>query len=146
MNKIVLAGYLVVLSVFDGRERKVPMSLLGGGTLLTIVLVMRDCFSNSNDWHRIVLAAVLGLTPGVFMLLSAYVTHRVGYGDGLALLAVGMLEGYKKCWGLLCISLMIMSFWCIGLLMLRKGTRNTELPYLPFLTVAYLIYVFAKGG
>ncbi len=146
MKEIVLTGYLVVLSVFDGREQKVPVGLLGVGTLLALVLVARDCLAYSQYWQRIVLTAVLGLIPGVFMLLAAYITHKVGYGDGMALLAVGMLVGYKSCWGMLCISLMIMSFWCIGILVFRKGTKNTRLPYLPFLTIAYLLGLFVRGG
>lgn len=146
MKEIVLTGYLVVLSVFDGRERKVPIGLLGVGTLLAVVLVARDCLDHTQHWQKLVLAAVLGLIPGVFMLLAAYITRKVGYGDGLALLAVGMLVGYKNCWGMLCISLMIMSFWCIGILLLRRGTKNTRLPYLPFLTAAYLMGLFVRGG
>ncbi len=146
MKEIVLTGYLVALSVFDGRQQKVPLVLLDVGTLLAVVLVVRDCFDVSQDWQRIVLAAVLGLSPGVFMLLCAYSTRKMGYGDGLALLAVGMLEGYKKCWGMLCISLMIMSFWCIAVLMFRKGTKNSRLPYLPFLTITYLMGLFVRGG
>ena len=146
MKEIVLTGYLVALSVFDGREQKVPLGLLGAGILFTMILVAGDCFDSSRDWQRIILSSVLGMIPGVFMILSAYITRKMGYGDGLALLAVGMLVGYKRCWGMLYISLMIMCFWCIGILAFRKGTKNTRLPYLPFLTIAHLLGLLVRGG
>ena len=146
MREIVVTGYLIGLSIFDGKEQKVPIGLLGVGTVIAFVLVAGDCLGDFYHWKQIALTAILGLVPGVFMLLTAYITRKVGYGDGLALLGVGMLSGYKACWAMLCISLLLMSFWGIGILMLRRGTRNTKLPYLPFLAVAYLICTFAKGG
>lgn len=146
MREIIVTGYLVGLSILDGKERRVPIVLLGIGILIAITWVIGECIGDPCRWSRIMLGAVLGLVPGVFMLLTAYVTRKVGYGDGLALVGIGMLVGYKNCWSMLCISLMLMSFWGIGILVLRRGTRNTPMPYLPFLTMAYLICTFAKGG
>ena len=138
MERIWLSVYLVVLSIFDGRERRIPVVLVSGGLLATVGSVVYRCIQNPMNWRWIALSALLGAVPGAVMLAVVFLTGKVGLGDGLVLVGVGMLTGYGGCMLLICFSLLFMSLWCIALLCCRKGTRNTKVPYLPFLTAVYL--------
>lgn len=142
METILLAIYLIVLSVFDSRECKVPLAWISGGFLMTMVCLACRCLYNPVEWRWVVLTMVLGMVPGVFALGTAYVTGKIGFGDGLVLMIAGMMIGYRKCLVLICFSLIAMSVWCIGVLCCRKGDRNTRIPYIPFLTMVYLVWVF----
>ena len=97
MEQVLLSGYLIVLSVFDGRECKVPIGLINGGFLVTFAFVLWRCVGNPTEWKWYVLAALLGMLPGMFFLGMSYITGKVGVGDGLVMMVVGMLVGYKEC-------------------------------------------------
>jgi Flp pilus assembly protein protease CpaA len=142
MRKLFLLLYLVVLSVFDGREKKVPIVLLCGGTAIAAAVNLYICIRDAADWKMGVMTAFMGMLPGCFLLLVARVTGKAGYGDGIALLGVGLLTGYGTCLLLLCFSLLCMSVCSIVLLLTRKAEKNTTLPYLPFLAAVYLVGMF----
>lgn len=142
MLKIILLLYLGILSIYDGKKCKVPLIWLILGLIIATVTVVWDCLSHPIKWQWIAMAALLGTLPGLFMLLVGYITRKVGYGDGLVLIAVGILVGYRICFLLVCFSLLLMSVWCMILLLRKKGNRNTRIPYLPFLTAVYLVGIF----
>lgn len=142
MERIVLSIYLGILSVFDYKERRVPVIWLMLGILAAMLMVLGDCLKNPQSWQWLVMAAMLGTLPGIFMLLVGYFSRKVGCGDGLVLIGVGIVTGYRECFSYVCFSLLLMSICCVGLLLMKKGNRNTQIPYLPFLTVVYLVGMF----
>lgn len=80
--------------------------------------------------------AGLSLLPGVFLLLISFCTReKVGYGDGLILLAIGLFTGFYQCFLIVCISLIISSVFGLLLLVFRKADKNSEIPFVPFLVI-----------
>lgn len=141
MKTVGVLSYLSLLSVFDLREKKVPVILVAAGSVAVLIVrfyegVVSDI--SNIDEVRLLAEIVLGMVPGIFLLVVAKITGKVGYGDGAVLLILGILDGYLMCAALLCISLFLMAMLSIGLMLLRKVCRNTKLPYLPFLTAAYV--------
>jgi leader peptidase (prepilin peptidase)/N-methyltransferase len=139
MRKMIILLYLVALGIFDWKEQKVPVGLLYGGAVVALGLNIYTCVMDFSNWKWVAASALLGVVPGCFMLMAAYVSHKAGYGDGLALINVGLLTNYGTCLALLCFSMLLMTFFSIGMLVLRRVGRNTTLPYLPFLATAYLL-------
>ena len=147
MGRIILAVYLIVLCIFDCRECKIPVCGVVLGMVLSGLWVLGECFACPDRVQWTLLNALLGCIPGVIMLLVGWLSKKVGCGDGMILVSVGMVIGYRSCFVLLCASLLLMSLFCIGLLILKKGNRNTRIAYLPFLGVVYLVGMFVgKGG
>lgn len=142
MCEIFILGYLAVLSVFDWRERKVPLILLESGGICAVICVVYKMIQRPHDFRWLFLTALLGCVPGVFLLVTARFTGKAGYGDGLALLHVGLFTNYKTSTFLLCLSMLLMSFFSVGAVAVKKAGRSTKVPYLPFLTAAYVAYVF----
>jgi leader peptidase (prepilin peptidase)/N-methyltransferase len=139
MKKIIILLYLVVLGIFDWKEQKVPVGLLCGGAVAALGLNIYTCVMDFSDWKWVAASALLGVVPGCLMLAVAYASHKAGCGDGMALINVGLLTNYGTCLALLCFSMLLMTFFSIGMLVLRRAGRNTTLPYLPFLATAYLL-------
>ena len=139
MIKTVLLVYLLVLSICDAKRCKVPLVWVGIGLIMAGITVIADCILSPDKWQWIVMRAMLGTLPGIFVLFTGYSTHKVGYGDGLVLMGVGILLGYRTCFLLICFSLLFMSICCILLLLFHRGNRNTKIPFLPFLTVVYAV-------
>ena len=76
---------------------------------------------------------LIGMLPGVGMLLVARFSGAAGYGDGLVLVGLGMLLGIWRVLLLLAGSLFALSLVSLLLLLLGKVRGNTRIPFLPFL-------------
>ena len=78
----------------------------------------------------------LAVLPGCFFLLVGFVTgQKVGYGDGLLLVVIGLFTGFNRCALILCISLVLLSVSALVLLCIRKVGKNSKIPFVPFLAV-----------
>ncbi|MBE5874473.1 MAG: hypothetical protein E7287_08715 [Lachnospiraceae bacterium] len=131
--------YLLILSVFDGKEKAVPIILLVPGVLGAIgFMIYQGVQGEAID-------CALGLTPGVVLLLVAVVTKKAGMADGIILGIIGVLEGYQAgmlIWG---ISMCAMLIAVVVLLCFKRVGRDTEVPYIPFLCGGYLIWKVMLG-
>lgn len=139
MKTITLIAYLGMLSIFDMKTRKVPVVWLAAGVIIAVLVVLTECLCNPTIWQWYMLSAILGMIPGGFLILAGYLSKKVGYGDGIVLVVVGIFIGYRSSFMLLGFSLLFMSLYCMGVLLFRKGSGNTKIPYLPFLTVTYVV-------
>ena len=83
---------------------------------------------------------LLGLIPGLCLLIVAWATKKAGYADGIVLAVVGAFEGFRGCMLIFSISLITLSVCCAVLLLLKRVQRNSILPYIPFLCTGYLLW------
>ena len=140
--------WMVWMSVKDVRTFRVPGWLILGGGVLGIVFNLMFTMTKMTDvspegWA--IVRILLGTLPGVFLLLITYITKAVGYGDGLVLIVLGMVVGLQKAVLLLAIALFLAALCSVLLLVLRRVRKNSRLPFLPFLTVGWLL-VGTVGG
>lgn len=132
---IYITIWLISVSIMDIRSRRVPiwMLLLGGGAVLAVLA--GQMISGAVKYYEV----CTGILPGFILLLIAFATKKAGYGDGIVLLLVGMVSGGGKGLWIFCISLFLISIFSVILLLCHKVRRNSEVPYLPFLTVAWIL-------
>ncbi|MCM1044774.1 MAG: hypothetical protein NC417_04625 [Candidatus Gastranaerophilales bacterium] len=133
-----ILAYLSILSVMDIKEKKVNVLFLITGVFAICVIWLWGMCLTDADWKEILLSGALGLIPGIFLLAIARLTGKAGYADGMVVAVLGMEQGYLGGVVLLCISLLYLSVCSIALLLCRRVKGNTRMPYLPFLTAAYL--------
>ena len=128
---IMTATWLLASSVMDIRKRSVPVwMLLPGGIMAIIVSV----------YQQSPLFDILGgMLPGIVLLVTALVTKKAGYGDGMVLLFLGILSGRGSLL-VFAAGLLLIAFFSLVLLALHKVGRNTRIPSLPFLTAAWLLW------
>lgn len=130
---LLVTGWMFVSSIMDIRSRRLPIWMLGLGGVLTILTALyqdNTCFE-----------VLRGMLPGVVLLLIAFGTKKAGYGDGIVMVFLGMLLGGEKSLMLFGFSLFLISVFALVLLALRKVGRNTGMPFLPFLTVAWTVMI-----
>lgn len=132
--EIVLLCYLIILSLYDCREKRVPFVLVCMGIAVAGILSIVKGSNDGQLWHQ-----VMGWLPGIFLILVAFATKKVGYADGCVLVVVGAVLGYQRAVLLFCISLMLTALVSAALLLLHKVSGKTRIPYLPFMTTAFLI-------
>lgn len=132
---VVVFVYLAVLGIRDIRKRSVPLIWLLAGVIPLAGLGMWKCVQEQWTW----LEFFLGSLPGILLLLAAGITRKAGYADGMVLTGLGLYYGYRECALLLCLSLLLLSVVSMLLLSLHRVSRNTRMPYLPFLFIACLL-------
>ncbi len=82
---------------------------------------------------------IKGCIPGAILLLMAAATGKAGTADGFVLIFLGISTGGKICLVVFMLSLLLISMFSVILLVFRRVGRSTRLPYLPFLSVAWLL-------
>lgn len=134
-NIIFSVLWLGVLAWMDIRRRHVPVWLLViSGMIVTSVSAYEAWKETVNGIDRL-----CGIFPGGIMLLVAYATNMAGWADGVILLLLGLLTGFREIVCSFILSMLIISTVSLILVVLKRANRNTKLPYLPFLFAGYLV-------
>lgn len=132
---VMLFGFLGAAAYFDMKWKRIPRSVLAVGTIFTLVCMLIQ--QKEIGWE--LLWTVL---PGITLLFVAWGTKEsIGYADGISVLFLGGMMGFRNCIWVLCISLFLLSLSGLALYILKKVNRKTKLPYLPFLFAAESISV-----
>lgn len=127
--ELLLFLFLAVCAVFDGLYRQIPLIVVWLGMLTAVCLQLYGVMGEGG-----IFAAALSLMPGLgFFMLSFFSREKVGYGDGWALLMIGLFLGAYRCFLTLFVGLLAESAAAIVLLMFRKIQRDREIPFVPFL-------------
>lgn len=128
--------YLLLLSVFDIREKKISLFWLATGGAASLLLAVCWIAAGESTWMRV----LLGMLPGLLMLGVAWLTRKVGCGDGLLLMQLGMLVGYRASVFILGISLCLSALFSAAILFGKKAGGQSRFAYIPFLAAGYLLW------
>lgn len=127
---------LAVTSVIDWRKREIPMSLLfvmsAGITIFAIYC------KDVTIWYRLA-GGALGI---MLFVVSAVTKEAIGYGDSWTILLLGVHLGIFRVLQLLFVASLLAVLFAVFYLWVRKWDRNTTLPFVPFLAIAYLGVMF----
>jgi len=127
--------FLLLLSVRDIREKKVNIAFLLPGVVLAFYQ-MPDGFLR---------AEVPGFLFSILLfVLSILTKEAIGKGDAFAVLLCVCYLPFYPVFFIFVAGLFMAGIVGIFLILVRKGNRKTEIPYLPFLTFSYLIYLVSN--
>lgn len=141
-REVLTAVWLLPMSITDAKSRRVPVWMLWCGAAAAAVELLYEGLCGGLDVWNICRA----LVPGIVLLAVAYVTGKAGMADGMILMPLGILSGYERCLAASLGGLFLLSFFCGILLVLRRVKRDTQIPYIPFLTLGWLIVLCGKEG
>lgn len=135
MGKMLFEGiWLSIMGILDARYRRIPFWLLGMGIPVAAAIAVRELLGGDLEMAEF----LAPLIPGIVLLLAG-VAKKAGYGDGMVLLLLGVMNIRGEIMRIFLMSLFFMSLFAVVMLVLRKVKRETRLPYLPFLTLAWFI-------
>lgn len=133
MIRLILILFLLyIMTREDVRERTLsivwilPFGL--GGLILSLLSEERD------------IAGILsGAAVGAVLIAVSFVTHgKIGLGDGMVVAAIGATLGFSLTFALVFFSFLAGSLYALFLLVVKKKSRDTEYPYMPFLLAVYM--------
>lgn len=131
--------YLTVLSFCDIRNMKVPSWMIWGGMACAVFEFFICEVQKEALARQIIYECIRSILPGSVLLMIAYTTKKAGEADGVLLMTLGLLYGYRRILISGCIGLCGMALVSICLLAAHKVRKETKLPCIPFLTMGQLV-------
>lgn len=133
VGNVIMGVYLISLSYSDMKRRKLSVGVIVLGFLSALVF---QAITGIESWR-----AVAGgiLTGFLFMGISRLTEEKIGYGDSLLIIVLGTFLGMWKLLILLLGAFGLAAAVSILLMIKRKFTRKSMIPFVPFLTVAYTV-------
>lgn len=130
--RIMVLVLLVYESIVDMKRRQVniiPMALAGAVGI----------FVNYLFYERGIVWLAAGAGLGMLLLVLCFLSRqRIGYGDGLLFVTLGLCLGAAECLWLIWTSMIAAAFaGCVSALR-KKQNLKVAIPYLPFVTVCFL--------
>ena len=132
-----LICYLIILSIYDIRTRKIPVVWLVVGAVAALAYLIHLCLCQplSELWLEI----LKSWGPGLLMLTAGRLSGKIGSGDGCVLLVAGSILGGVKMIAVFMGSLLLAGVTAVGLLIFCKAGKNDKMPFMPFLAVAVIL-------
>lgn len=130
--------FMIILSIIDIKKKEIPVILLFLFGMAAILYVMA---AGEKEWLNI----AFSLIPGAFLLaLSLCTCESIGYGDGWAIVVLGLLLGLEECMVIVMGGLILSSLFSLVMLVLRKVNGKSRLPFLPFVTLGMGVVVIVQ--
>lgn len=129
---VLLLMVLVPISIKDIRTKRI-----NGAIVIVAILVAIKCRLKLDDERD--LEILLSFLPGAFLyVLSMATREKIGKGDALLVSFIGSVCGLRFSIVMLLLSFIVSSVTALVLLVMKKATKNTEMPFAPFLSIGVL--------
>lgn len=120
-------------AIYDIRKKEIPLLPMILGIIFALIAWIWRILTGKAELTEL-FSAVL---PGIFLLVIGLCSkEKIGFGDGILLVMIGLMIGFPLCLGVLCIGLIGSCLYALFLLVFRKAKRGDSFPFAPFLAVA----------
>ena len=127
---LILCVFWCLAAVPDVRSKTIPIQI---PVVFLLVAVTADLFfPTAIDKKLLWSGAVPG---GIFLLLTLASRGKIGEGDGICLLAGGLLTGIDRILVILESALVLVSLTGIFLIAVKRGRAEDRIAFLPFLAI-----------
>lgn len=145
---MVVFSLLAIIFIYDLKYMEIPMVILWIGVAVTAVYFLAaDWQSFSTALSLLDLRTVSGVLGGLvafmfFFALAAYSKETwMGYGDAYIGMLIGFIVGWPNVIWTLMLSFAIGAIISVGLILLRKKTMKSQVPFAPFLIVGTFLVI-----
>ena len=144
---VVLISFGYVAAYGDWKTRKVPnllvLAMLGVWGAIAVLYILLD-FGGAMGFLA---ASLIGGAVGGGFFLVVYLVSRKGLGGGDVKLmaAMGLFLTFRNLLGMLFFSSMLTALVSAVLLLTKRATMRTAIPFVPFLYAGTLVTIFLSG-
>lgn len=127
---------LALCAIGDWKKKEVSLLML---ILMSVLAVVFACFCKDISlWMRLVGAGV----GGICFLISKCTKESIGYGDSWLITILGVHLGGMRLLQLLLLASVVAGVIALFFLWRRRWKKHTTLPFIPFLSLAFLGVMF----
>ena len=131
-----LSVNLLYISNCDIREQIVSYETITVSVICGLGVLI---YNKDNVWWNYILSGI-GFTVA-FMLISRMTRSAVGIGDAFIVGVIGLYLGFFHTLAVVISALLLGGIISIILMLLKKVTRQTPLPFAPFLTAGFVVSI-----
>lgn len=139
-NSVIVRGmellFLGMGSYFDLKEQKIPAWYLG---LFGFFGVLGNLLYQYQEWSCLFGGICIG---GILLMVGWLSKEELGYGDGIAVMILGIFEGWKKLLPTLLAAFFLSSIWGMFQMFWCKKSGKETMPFFPFLFISFLGGIF----
>lgn len=128
---------LLLLALLDWRDKIVPNRWLAVLMGIRLLFLTGDVIAYPLQWTAILLSSGIGFLGGSFLFLAASVFSKkgIGMGDVKLIGVMGFYLGFQVLMSSLVITLSITVLFSLFMLLTKKMSLKSEIPFVPFLAV-----------
>lgn len=149
-NALGIAKMLICLlcmigaAAFDYRERRIPNIFPATMAISAIVLLVAGVvLGQEGAVAYITTGVVAAVICGLILVASAAVTKQgIGAGDIKLICAMALIAGVYAVMGTLFFGVVLCSVYAIFVLLIKKKTASSAVPFAPFLLFGYVLTLF----
>lgn len=124
--------YLCIGTYFDVKDQELPVSFL---RFFVMAAVFCNIFGTYQNSAEIFAGVIVG---GVFLLICWLSREALGYGDGIALVTLGIFEGGSQLVPIVFWAFLLSSIYGGWKLIGLKREKTDTMPFFPFLLMAFV--------
>lgn len=137
--RIVAILFLSVGTFFDLKYRRIPIWLLAAAA--AGIGLFRSGGAEDGIFN-----IIGGIFVGILFLTVSKVTQEsLGYADSFTILCMGIFLGFRDLMAVLAITFFLLLWISVIILARRKMSKKSKIPFFPFFTVSYLIWIMGGG-
>ena len=134
----VIIVFLIPCAITDLKSKTIP---IWWTVVFGISAMIYQIFWKKQKLEAILFSMIIGVT----LLVAAKISNqRIGYGDGIIFLILGLWIGFWDGISLLFFSLILSSIISVYLIIVSRKGRDYRIPFNPFVTAAYIILEGAR--
>ena len=142
LSYIILVPFLIIISIMDFRTIYVyDIVILSGIIMQSVILLL------SKELRMGLMGNIKGLCIGdILSYFLAKITKSLGDGDILFYGLCAFVLGKKYCLYLIFLSFIIGSIYGIFILLTRKKSIKSEIPFTPFISLATILIILTQDN
>lgn len=130
--------FLGVSGISDVRRKSIPVYLPILGVIIALII---EFYASDLKLKEL----LISLTPGIgFLIISFSTSEKLGLGDGLTIISLGLLCGVWDTLTTLIYASLSSGVVALFLIAFKKKNRNYAMPYLPFLLCGLVLTFLIK--
>lgn len=135
---------LLGASCFDYRERRIPNVFPATIAIAAILLLgLGVLLKQEGAVAYITTGVVASVACGLILVVTAVITKQgIGAGDIKLICAIALIAGVYTVMGTLFFGVVLCSIYAIIVLLLRKKSASSAVPFGPFLLLGYVLTLF----
>ncbi len=136
-------AWLLALAAYDDiRTREIRIIYI---LIFAIAGIVLNILTPPESISSILCGVLTGVVVLIFSILS---NEKIGKGDALLLMVIGLYLGFYMTIALLWLASIMAAIFGIAIIGIKKEKLRYEIPFVPFLLVAYIFITTLKwvGG
>lgn len=131
--EMILGGFLFLLSLEDIKRQEISFSCLGATAGVGLLILIFQTFAGWPD-------LLFRLIPGAALFLFAVLSRgKVGTGDGMVFLAIGLYCSFEQVIGLMTGAFLAALVAALFLFTIRKKEKSDMFPFVPCIFLVHMI-------